>query len=266
MKISCILANYNGGVKVSRCAKLCASYCDEIIVVDDCSTDDSIKLLKKINNKKIKIFKNKQNRGASYSRNFGAKKTKFEKLLFIDNDCMFKKDEFEKLLKYNEDIIYPKIIDNGKIYNFTGGYLQNSVCFLIDKQNFKKAGEFDEKIRIYMDDVDFFFRCKKVGLTQRYVSNSNGIHLGNYNNTAVSKKFFLNLKNTTYFVLKNKRFGIVIDEFPNLLTIFLNLRRCIINKDRLYGSKITNNRLRTFFKGFQSIMDGISYFATTYRK
>ena len=41
----------------------------EIIIIDDCSTDNSIEVAKKFNSDKIKIFKNEKNMGCAYSLN-----------------------------------------------------------------------------------------------------------------------------------------------------------------------------------------------------
>ena len=59
----------------------------EIILIDDCSTDDSLKVIrgsKYIN--KIKLFQNKQNKGAAYSRNIVTKKSKGSYICYMDDD------------------------------------------------------------------------------------------------------------------------------------------------------------------------------------
>ena len=59
----------------------------EIIVIDDNSEDESwdiIKNYKKVKN--IRIFKNSQNKGVAYSRNFLIKKAKGKFIIFFDDD------------------------------------------------------------------------------------------------------------------------------------------------------------------------------------
>ncbi len=77
----------------------------EIIVVDDCGTDDSIdkaeKLAKK--DKRIKIVHNKTNQGLAESRNIGLKYVKTEYVAFLDSDDWVAEDFIEKL--YNACII-----------------------------------------------------------------------------------------------------------------------------------------------------------------
>jgi GT2 family glycosyltransferase len=259
MSISCVITNYNGDSRLKTTVNYALKYSDEVIVIDDCSTDNSLKEIRKIKNKRLRIYKNERNSGASYSRNRGYKIARNDRILFLDNDCYLKKKDFEKLLKYKEDIVYPKIIDiNGKVYNHYAGqkYIHNSVCFLIIKQLFARAGCFDENIRIYMDDVDFFYRCYKCGLSEKCVLGSVGFHDSKKSTANVSKNFFLNLQNTVYFCIKNRRF-FQSDGFPNILTIFANIRRCVINKDRLYGLRLADKRTQALIMGLRSIYNGI---------
>ena len=58
----------------------------ELIIVDDCSNDDTIRLLNSIEDDRIKIFKNNKNRGSSYSRNIGLKNAKGDIIMYLDSD------------------------------------------------------------------------------------------------------------------------------------------------------------------------------------
>lgn len=57
----------------------------EIIVVNDCSTDNTLKVLSEFGNK-IRIINNTQNSGASFSRNAGIKAATGEFIAFLDAD------------------------------------------------------------------------------------------------------------------------------------------------------------------------------------
>ena len=61
---------------------------NEIIVVDDLSTDDTKKILKSFNSEKIsvKIFSRKLNDNFSNQRNFGLSKSKNDWILSLDAD------------------------------------------------------------------------------------------------------------------------------------------------------------------------------------
>ncbi|MDD2391377.1 MAG: glycosyltransferase family 2 protein [Bacilli bacterium] len=74
----------------------------EVIFVDDCSTDNSVKIIKKNmkDDKRIKLFKNPVNSGPAISRNFGVQKAKGEYLCFLDADDLWDNDKLEKQLLF----------------------------------------------------------------------------------------------------------------------------------------------------------------------
>ena len=63
----------------------------EIIIVDDCSSDNSREIIKniQINDKRIKLIENKRNMGTLYSRCLGALLSKANYILCLDNDDLF---------------------------------------------------------------------------------------------------------------------------------------------------------------------------------
>lgn len=60
----------------------------EIILVDDCSKDDSWNICKILQDEyqNVKCYKNERNRGVSYTRNFGLSKATAPYILFVDSD------------------------------------------------------------------------------------------------------------------------------------------------------------------------------------
>lgn len=60
----------------------------EVIIVNDGSTDKSQQIVKKFDNKKIKLF-NIENQGASYARNFGIEKSTADIIAFLDADDLW---------------------------------------------------------------------------------------------------------------------------------------------------------------------------------
>ena len=63
----------------------------EIILVNDCSTDDSLNIISEIQKEdpRIKIITNKKNMGILYSRSIGALSSKGKYIFSLDNDDMF---------------------------------------------------------------------------------------------------------------------------------------------------------------------------------
>lgn len=92
--LSVIIPNYNKEVFISRCLESILKQTlmpKEIIVVDDCSTDGSIRIIKKWieKNPVIKLIALDVNRGVSNARNTGAAVASSEFITFIDSDDFY---------------------------------------------------------------------------------------------------------------------------------------------------------------------------------
>ena len=72
----------------------------EVIIVDDCSTDNSYKICNELygNNEKIRLFRQDKNYGIpSFGRNYGLEKAVGKYVWFIDNDDAIVPESLEKL-------------------------------------------------------------------------------------------------------------------------------------------------------------------------
>jgi glycosyltransferase involved in cell wall biosynthesis len=93
----------------------------EIIAVNDCSTDDSLNILKTMNKKdsRIKIINNNRNYGLLYTRAMGILKTTGEYILNVDpDDLLYENNVLEYLYKianqFKVDVISFGILENQK--------------------------------------------------------------------------------------------------------------------------------------------------------
>jgi len=184
MKISIIILNYNGRKDTLDCLKTVkkleignslrakASWKSEIIIVDNNSSDGSVKSIKK-SFPKVKIIENKQNLGFSEGNNIGiryALKEGVDYIMLLNNDTLVKKDLLIQLSQaINKDkknaIVSPKIYfasgyefhkkrykknDRGKVIWYAGGRLDwNNVLAShrgvdeVDIGRYQKAKETD---------------------------------------------------------------------------------------------------------------------------
>lgn len=99
IKFSVIIPTYNCGKYISKCLDsiISKNYDNiEIIIVDDGSTDDTFKIVKKYKNNYKKIIKayKHSHKGVSSSRNFAMKKSSGEYLVFVDGDDYLENDVF----------------------------------------------------------------------------------------------------------------------------------------------------------------------------
>ncbi len=102
--IGVIIPNYNSGIYIKKCldSLLEQEYkVNEIIVVDDCSTDESTKIVKEYTkkNNNIILLENEKNMGVSYSRNRGIENTKSEYIMFCDSDDWYEKQATKKMME-----------------------------------------------------------------------------------------------------------------------------------------------------------------------
>lgn len=72
----------------------------ELIIVDDCSIDNTIDKIKKIKDKRIKLIQNKKNIGAGLSRNIAINNAKGEYIAFLDGDDIWSNNKLELQIEY----------------------------------------------------------------------------------------------------------------------------------------------------------------------
>ena len=111
--VSIIVPVYNAEKYIGRCLDsiLCQTFSDiEIIVIDDGSSDKSLKICREyeLKDKRIKVVA-QENKGVSYTRNKGIKLAKGEFVQFVDSDDYISPDMTEKLMhyvdKYDTDMV-----------------------------------------------------------------------------------------------------------------------------------------------------------------
>ena len=102
IKYSVIIPVYNCEKFIIRCIESFLKQKNkkmEIIVVDDGSKDNTLKILNEAysDNSFVRIF-NKKNTGVSDSRNFGIRKARGKYILFSDSDDYVEEKYFKKII------------------------------------------------------------------------------------------------------------------------------------------------------------------------
>ena len=133
-KISVIIPLYNGGkyLNYSLCSVLNQTLKDiEIIIIDDNSNDDSLKIIKTYMEKdeRIILIKNKENKKILFCKSIGVLNSKGKYIFILDQDDMIIRDDAFDLL-YNEceqnnlDLI--KFKHKSVKFGFTNNFFSNS--------------------------------------------------------------------------------------------------------------------------------------------
>lgn len=183
--VSVVIPMYNRGRVIGRAIEsvLQQTLSDlELIVVDDCSKDDSCEVVGAFDDSRIRLIRNKNNRGANYCRNLGIRESKGNYIAFQDSDDEWTKDKLQVQIEYmkqqglkasfcpykviESSIIIPKdyqeLIKNYNLvrealrkYNVVG-----TPTLVIDRAILDDIGFFDERLP-RLQDYEYAIRIVK---------------------------------------------------------------------------------------------------------
>lgn len=184
-KISIILPTYNreSAIRQSIESVLTQTYRDfEMIVIDDCSTDQTEHIVKSIKDERIHYYKLEENSGASAARNTGVSYATSDIIAFQDSDDVWRADKLEKQMNYwkehpeykmiycayllhrqNDEAVRVPLQEtlgplSGNIFSTL--LVKNTIgtpTMLIDKKSFEETGGFDTTVES-IEDWDFAVR------------------------------------------------------------------------------------------------------------
>ncbi|MCQ2527727.1 MAG: glycosyltransferase family 2 protein [Saccharofermentans sp.] len=126
--ISIVVPVYNSSSTIKRCVDsvLAQSYADfELILVNDGSTDDSLKIIQELGKVDDRIVVvNKENGGVSSARNLGMSKATREYIIFVDSDDELYEDALQNL--YSNVSGYDMVVGSFSKKSIVG-YSQNLI-------------------------------------------------------------------------------------------------------------------------------------------
>lgn len=220
IKLSIIIVNYNTGEFLARCLhSIGATTQDfknpatEVIVIDNASTDESIRGIKSTTST-TRIIINKENSGFAKAVNQGIQKSNGEYILLLNPDAVVNINALKELVDFAEKTPDAGVVGT-KLLN-PDGSIQSSVfhlptawrairefwlgqegayskytpkkdgpvvvdavvgaAFLITPQARKKVGLLNERYFMYFEDLDYCRRIWKSGLKVYYLPSARVVH------------------------------------------------------------------------------------------
>ena len=106
--VSIIMPNYNSGRFIAESIESILAQTHEnweLILVDDCSSDDSVKVIESLitDDKRIKLIKLAENSGPAIARNRAIKEAKGRYIAFLDSDDLWHPDKLSKQLSFMKE-------------------------------------------------------------------------------------------------------------------------------------------------------------------
>lgn len=143
--VSIIMPSYNCGQYVEdtiRSVQAQTYQNWEIIFMDDCSPDDTVRRVSVLREKdpRIKLFQNKSNSGAAVSRNNALREAKGRWIAFLDSDDIWEPEKLEKQVQFMEE--------NGYSFSYTGyqeidSYSKPTGVFISGPKHVSKQGMYN---------------------------------------------------------------------------------------------------------------------------
>jgi len=258
-KISIVIPAHNAESRIRQCLE--SIYLEqamdyEVIVVDDCSTDNTLEIVGRFPCKVVALSKHS---GASVARNEGTKHSTGEIILFLDSDVFLQKDALKYLMNSFEESpevdavqgVYTKrpAVDNlpslarnyykyHKIERLSEGYIfgLNSYCFAIKKEVFQNIGGFNPEAE-GTEDVELGCQLTKKGYKILLNKNIQVKHAKNYTFFSLLRADYRKVLTKTKLLLRvhfekkmdmKKNSGVTFslnrtkDMLPEILSVFLS--------------------------------------------
>lgn len=160
--ISIIMPSYNASKYITESIKSVQNQTYEnweLIIVDDCSKDNTVEIIKSFNDERIKLFVNEVNSGAAISRNRALREANGRWIAFLDSDDLWVPKKLEEQLTYMRENNYAFTYTDYRI-QINGEWLP-FICTGPDKVNKKKMYDY-----CYFSTITVMYDQKKVGLIQ----------------------------------------------------------------------------------------------------
>jgi len=183
-KVSIVLPTFNGQKYIKKSIDSCLGQTlsnFELIIVDDCSSDQTPLIINAYNDPRIKCIRNEENKGLPRSLNTGFKEATGEYLTWTSDDNYYESNAILEMLNFLEseksDFVfcdfttfkYPsddtsgapceqKRISRGMLPFSEGNFI--GPCFMYSKKVRDSIGDYDPELQL-MEDYDYWCRVSK---------------------------------------------------------------------------------------------------------
>ena len=276
-KVSIILPTYNGEkyIKTAINAILAQTYNNwELIIVDDCSTDNTNKIINEFAQKdlRIKVIRNEVNKKVAASLNIGFSHAAGDYYTWTSDDNYYKPAAIEKMVKFlqkNPDYgmvyaISDMIDENGKKYAewgatpadaekiFDANYI--GACFLYTKGVAKKVGEYSQNLTL-VEDHEYWIRIK---LAAKITNIPESLYVYRLHSKSLTGQNTYTGRIKDFDMMFNYE-KVYVEKFPELqqyMNSFMKVRRILRQKElvsikellKYLNKKDLYKELKTFYR------------------
>ena len=243
MRLAIVILNWNGKDLLERFLPSVVAHADEaeLWVIDNASTDDSIKFLEQNFPSVNRILLN-QNYGFAKGYNDGLKKIDADLFCLLNNDVAPNKNWISPIKKVFETsetaIAQPKILNlkhpntfdyagaaggfidrygypycRGRIfdnleedqnqYTSSSCFWASGACLFIRAKVWHELGGFDEDFFMHQEEIDLCWRAFNKGHKVKCITEASVDHLGAASLKPSPKKTYLNHRNSLWMLIKN---------------------------------------------------------------
>jgi GT2 family glycosyltransferase len=264
--ISFVIPNYNGAEILQQNLPIVLQYAQkynaQVIIVDDASTDDSVRIIvEKFPH--VLLIKKPQNDGFSSTVNLGVKNATTELVCLLNSDIIPSQDFLDPLLDYFNDpqtaavgmmdlsddedthgrgkfifhegfLLHDKLAKDKTLESGLTGWVSCG-SGLFSKKIWDELGGLDELLNpFYFEDVDYGYRAWKAGYKMHFEKKAIVEHIhkkgaikSNYDEQRIKTIVYRN-----QFIFSWKNLSTISLIIKHMLMLPINLTKAIINSDK----------------------------------
>ncbi|PIU36299.1 glycosyltransferase family 2 protein [Candidatus Shapirobacteria bacterium CG07_land_8_20_14_0_80_39_18] len=180
---------------------------------------------------KIRLIENQSNLGFAKGNNIGIKEARGEYIMLLNSDTIVQKGSLKKMVDFLDQhgeisVVGPKLLNQDGTPQSSCGQFPNlwvvfimlfkehfggsrtvryspavsgevdwlmGAAFVAREKVFKKVGFLDERMFMYMEEVEWFYRVRKAGLKAYFLKEAEIVHLGRGSSSSGKKEPILNI-------------------------------------------------------------------------